>query len=248
MDLYPFRQDEASMCMGLDEAILNARIRGNIDDTLRFFQFKPSAVSIGLFQNLATQVDLAKCEEKNIDIVRRMTGGGSVFHDTGGEITYSVVLGIDKRTNDIIGSYRMICGGIVEALGELGVRSMFRPVNDVLVGERKISGSAQTRKKGVLLQHGTFMYDTDIETLVEVLKVSNEKLSDKFIKSVRKRVTTVRLECDHASYGDTIDAMTKGFSNVFGELQGSSPSDGLLEEATALARKKYDSREHLFLR
>lgn len=248
MDIYPFRQDKASICMGLDEAILNARIRGDIDDTLRFFQFKPSTVSIGYFQSTKNQVNLEKCKERKIDLVRRMTGGGTVFHDTGGEITYSITLGLDNRSKDIVGSYKLICSGIVEALKELGVESEFRPVNDVLVGERKISGSAQTRKKGVLLQHGTFMYDTDIETLAQVLKVSNEKLSDKFVKSVRKRVTTVRIECEQASYEDTLDAMTKGFSNIFGELHASTPSNSLMEEAKALAQNKYDSQEHLFLR
>jgi lipoate-protein ligase A len=187
MDIIPFRKENAALCMGMDEALLEARARNLIPDTIRFFQFDPSTVSIGYFQSLITQVDLEACGKHGIDLVRRITGGGSVFHDNEGEITYSIVVGANGELLDYTNSYRYICRGIVEALDILGLRAEFKPVNDVLVNGKKISGSAQTRRGGVILQHGTLMYNTNIETLSEILNVSDEKLSDKFVQSVKKR-------------------------------------------------------------
>ncbi len=93
--------------------------------------------------------------------------------------------------DDIIKSYELICGGIVDALRVLGMpKAVFRPVNDIDVNGKKISGNAQTRRWGVVVQHGTVLVDTDIRTMFTVLKVSKEKISDKLIKSVEERVTT----------------------------------------------------------
>jgi len=248
MDILPFRRETASLCMGLDEALLEARTRGEVPDTLRFFQFQPSSVSVGYFQSLESQINIKACKDRGIDYVRRITGGGSVFHDNRGEITYSVVVGAEEELSDYSRSYEVICQGIVEALGILGLQGEFKPVNDVLVSGKKISGSAQTRRSGVILQHGTFMYDTDLETLSQILNVSNEKLSDKFVKSVKKRVTTLKDENGIADPEPVLDAMRRGFEKVFGKLNDSGPDAQVLERARELAEKKYSDQEYLFLR
>ncbi len=234
--------------MGMDEALLESRARNDIPDTLRFFQFEPSTVSIGYFQSISDQVNLKTCNERGIDVVRRMTGGGSVFHDNHGEITYSVVMDANGGLSDFEKSYGVICQGIVEALGVLGLEAEFRPVNDVLVNGRKISGSAQTRRGGAILQHGTLMYDTDLETLSEILYVSKEKLSDKYVQSVRKRVTTVREEVGRADFDEALGALREGFTKVFGDLNDAMPSDDLIGRSQRLAREKYMDHDRLFLR
>ncbi|MBN1786641.1 MAG: lipoate--protein ligase family protein [Candidatus Methanofastidiosa archaeon] len=248
MDILPFRKEAAARCMALDEALMEARIDGRIPDTMRLYQFSPSAVSVGYFQSVRNQVNLSICEQMKIDLVRRATGGGSVFHDSSGEITYSVVMGIRKGSEDIVQSYGNICQGIVHALKLLGIEAEFKPINDVLVSGKKISGSAQTRRTGVLLQHGTLMYDTDIDLLSRILNVSKEKLSDKFVDSVKKRVTTIGMELGKADRQEAIDAMTDGFGTVFGKMDESTIDHDVLERASTLSREKYQNREFLFLR
>jgi len=87
-----YREDNGYLSMGLDEALLLLRANDKIPDTFRFYSFLPSCVSIGYFQRLESSIDLDFCKKNNIDYVRRITGGGNVFHDSLGEITYSVVM------------------------------------------------------------------------------------------------------------------------------------------------------------
>jgi lipoate-protein ligase A len=85
----------AYMNMAIDEAILDARINGIVPNTVRFYRWNPSAVSIGKFQNIENEVYLENCLKHGVDVVRRITGGGTVYHDVEGEITYSVVASKD---------------------------------------------------------------------------------------------------------------------------------------------------------
>jgi len=111
---------------------------------------------------------------------------------------------------NIIESYRVICDDIIFALKELGIDAVFSPINDIIVNEQKISGNAQTRRNGILLQHGTILYSVDVETMFSLLNVSNQKISDKLIKSVQKRVTSV-VDQTGASMEDLQKALVMGF-------------------------------------
>lgn len=175
--------------MAIDEAVIEGIRNGSSPPTIRFFAWEPCAVSIGYFQAIRDEVNLETCRELGIDCIRRWTGDGAVYHDHLGEITYSVIAPANMFPKNIIESYRLICGWLVKALGSLGIEAEFRPVNDILVGNRKISGSAQTRRGGVLLQHGTLLYD--LETMFSVLNVSRQKISDKMIQSAKERVTCI---------------------------------------------------------
>ncbi|MHC1599114.1 MAG: lipoate--protein ligase family protein [Candidatus Methanofastidiosia archaeon] len=234
--------------MSIDEALLEARLAGEMDDTIRFYQFSPSAVSIGYFQSMRSQVHDGACIKNRINIVRRMTGGGAVYHDNQGEITYSIVMKISPKIREIVHSYEQICGGIVEGLGIIGINARFSPINDVLVGDKKISGSAQTRRNGILLQHGTLMYGTDIKMLANVLNVSKEKLSDKYVQSVSKRVTTVKIEKGHVSFEELLSALKEGFAKIFGPMHDITFPPTVLERAHELEHCKYDTESFLFLR
>ena len=147
--------------MAFDEAILTARIAGKVPNTLRFYRWKPSAVSIGRFQDLFNEVHVENCRKHGVDIVRRITGGGAIYHDYDGEITYSVVVDgkdLGCADMDMIYAYKVICGGLIEAVKILGTTAEFNPLDpeqcpNITIRGRKISGSAQSYKRGILLQH-----------------------------------------------------------------------------------------------
>lgn len=185
----PLEARPASEHMALDEAIAEGIRTGVSPPTLRLYRWRPSAVSIGCFQCLRDEVDTTACAEKGIDMVRRRTGGGAVYHSYPGEITYSVIAPERYFERDIKASYREICGWIIEGLASAGIEAEFRPINDLTVKGRKISGSAQTRRQGVLTQHGTVLFSLDRDTMFTVLKPSGKKLADKAVSSFRDSVT-----------------------------------------------------------
>src|SRR3989338_934619 len=187
--ILPFETNSAAINMATDEAVLEHVAKKESPPTIRFYQWQPSAVSIGYFQSLVQEVNQSECVLRGIEIVRRSTGGGAVFHDSAGEITYSLIAPENLFPKGITESYREICGRLAQVLQNIGVNAEFKPINDILVDGKKISGNAQTRKNGVLLQHGTILFDPDIATMFSVLNVGKEKISDKFIQSANQRVT-----------------------------------------------------------
>lgn len=224
------------MNMALDEAISESVGKGE-QPTIRFYTWQPSAVSIGYFQSLNDEVDTAFCASRGIDVVRRRTGGGAVYHDRQGEITYSVIAPESVLPQGITESYLEICGWVIAGLAQLGLAAEFKPINDVLVGGRKISGNAQTRRNGVLLQHGTILYDLDVRTMFTVLKVPKEKISDKMIADVRERVTRV-LDHTRASPQEAYEALLAGFTEGKDHASGSL-TDAEIARAGELAETRY---------
>ncbi|MCK5238566.1 MAG: lipoate--protein ligase family protein [Candidatus Thorarchaeota archaeon] len=179
--------------MAIDEAVMLGIKEGRSPPTLRFYRWNPSAVSIGTFQSMDDEIDVRFCTENNIDCIRRVTGGGAVYHDYNGEITYSIVIprGHTLAPDDIIKSYEILCQGIVSGLKYLGIESEFKPINDIITGGKKISGNAQTRRHSCVLQHGTTLLNLNVELMFTILKVPQEKISDKMIEDVKQRVTSV---------------------------------------------------------
>ena len=189
--LVGFEYWDAYMNMAIDEAVSEAVGQGRSPPTIRFYGWSPSAVSIGCFQSIHDEVDLEECRRRGIDVVRRRTGGGAVYHDRDGEITYSVISPESMMDADINKAYRAICGWITRALGALGISATFVPINDIVVDGKKVSGSAQTRRGGMFLQHGTLLYGVDPSKMFSILKVGRTKISDKDIASVEARVTSI---------------------------------------------------------
>ncbi len=210
--------------MALDEAISEAVAARDVGPTMRFYRWTPSAVSIGYFQSLNDEVAVDKCQEAGIDFVRRRTGGGAVYHDYEGEITYSVIAPEALFPRGIIDSYHVICGWILDALERIGVQAEFKPINDIImsegavgpsgepVGGKKISGNAQTRRNGVLLQHGTLLYKVDVPKMFSLLKVGQEKIADKMIAAVEERVTCIDKLKPGLSMDEVYMAMLEGFT------------------------------------
>ncbi|ASJ17603.1 lipoate--protein ligase [Thermococcus chitonophagus] len=235
--------------MAIDEAIMMARIEGKVPDTVRLYVFKPSSVTIGRFQSVKHDVNLEKARELGIPVVRRITGGGSVFHDEYGEITYSVIIGEDYHPalKNIQESYRFLAGPLVDALKDLGLKAEFSGLNDIIVNGKKISGSAQTRRKGVILQHGTFMYSTRLEILASVLKVSKEKLKDKGVKSIYERVTTIEREGIKLSREEAYELLKNSFFRAF-PLEFGELTDYELELAEKLIEERYGNEKWNFMK
>jgi lipoate---protein ligase len=209
--MIPFRYFDAFTNMALDRAIMESIQTGESLPTIRFYGWDPSAISIGIFQGIKNEVNLKFAQEAGVDVVRRMTGGGAVYHDRMGEVTYSIMGPLGLFPSNVIQSYQVICSDIVFSLYKIGIDACFEPVNDILTNGQKISGNAQTRQNGILLQHGTILYQVDVETMFSLLNVSELKISDKLIKSVKKRVTCVS-ELVHASMEDLQQALQEGFS------------------------------------
>ena len=128
----------------------------------------------------------------------------------------------------------------------MGINAVFSPVNDILVDNKKISGSAQTRRNGILLQHGTVLYDLDLNTMFNVLNVSKQKITDKMIQNAKERVTCIlkHVNVDKKDvYEALIRAFTEGKDHEFGAF-----SKKEIERTEELAEQKYRTDEWLFLR
>lgn len=235
--------------MSIDEAVL-IHAQENHQSTLRFYGWRPAAISIGYFQSLKEEVDLNECQKQHIDYIRRVTGGGAVFHET--EVTYSLIAPVDGQfiPQDIISSYKKICQGIIEGLKILGIESQFVPLNDIIASGKKISGNAQTRKKNVLLQHGTILLDVNVEKMFHILKVPQEKLRDKLIKDVKQRVVGVKnLLGRRVDFESCQEALIKGFEKALTLEYSKIPlTASELKMAKELQDKKYSLPEWNLMR
>jgi lipoate-protein ligase A len=207
--------------MAIDEAITTARIESLVPNTLRFYKWKPSAVSIGRFQDVYNEVHVENCRRRNVDIVRRITGGGTVYHDSADEITYSVVVKeTDFGTVDVVRAYNIISGGLIEAAKILGVKADFNPGDprncpSIAVNGKKISGSAQYHRHGVLLQHGTFLLDVDLKKMFTFLRVPWAKNIDDVVCVARDKLTSIGKQLNRkVGIDETYQALILGFQKA----------------------------------
>jgi lipoate-protein ligase A len=225
----------ASTNMAIDRAVLVTNSKGEVPPTVRFFGWSPPAISIGYFQSLEGEVDLDACRKFDVDYVRRMTGGGAVFHEK--EVTYSIVIpeSHPEIPKNIMDSYGRICGALIKGLRHLGIESEYVPINDIITDGKKISGSAQTRKARTVLQHGTVLIDVDVDKMFSLLRVPDEKIKDKLIADVKQRVTSIKhVLGKEIPFKEVAGAMKAGFE---GEFHVELVEGMLTEEEIALTRK-----------
>ena len=158
----------------LDEAILEAHIAGEVPSTLHFYVRAQPTISIGYFQKVSESIDAAEAERRGVAIVRRKSGGSSIYTDPG-QLIYGLVVHERELPASRSDSFRAVCTALAAAISAFGVDARYRPMNDIEVGGRKVSGNAQLRRKGSVLQHGTVIVDTDLEAMDAVLRVDRSK-------------------------------------------------------------------------
>jgi len=207
--------------MAIDEAILTAKIRNLAPNTIRFYCWNPSAVSIGKFQNIENEIHLSNCSKHGVDVVRRITGGGTVYHDAEGEITYSVAANKkDLKAETINAVYTKFYGGMVEALKILGIKADFNEGNaktcpNLTVNGKKISGSAQSHKKGTVLQHGTLLVNVNLQKMFTILRVPWATTCMQVVNIAKNRITSIQKEtARNIPISDVEQALIQGFQKA----------------------------------
>ena len=156
------------------------------DSFLLFYINQPSII-IGRNQNTIEEINTDFVEQNGIIPVRRLSGGGAVYHDLG-NLNYSF---LTKDDGESFRNFKKFTQPVIDALAKMGVEAELSGRNDILAGGKKISGNAQYSTRGRMFSHGTLMFDTEIDAVVSALKVSKEKIESKGIKSIRSRVTNI---------------------------------------------------------
>ena len=166
------------------------------------------AVIVGVNQNAINEVNLAYTEEKGIKVVRRLTGGGTVYHDQN-NLCYTIIAPFNSQEDN----YKKFTGPVIEYLNSLGVKAEFSGRNDITINGKKISGNAQTVYKNRIMHHGTILLNTDMSALEKAIKVNKLKVMSKGISSNRARVVNLlSLTKDKLTVKEFKDGLAKKLS------------------------------------
>jgi len=237
------------MHMALDEVLTRRVGAGERSPTLRFWRWMAPALVLGRFQSVRNEVDEEAARDYGIRLVRRMTGGGAMFVEPENVITYSIyappelVAGMSS-----VDSYAFLDEWVIEALRSLGIDAWYEPINDITSSDGKIGGAAQARRPGAVLHHVTMSYEMDAVKMLKVLRIGQEKISDKAIQSVEKRVGPLRRQTQ-LPREEIIGHMISTFAerNTEGGLAEDSISPEEFAEAEELERTKYATREWTYI-
>jgi len=156
------------------------------DDSFMLWRNEPSII-VGKHQNTLAEINLDYVNENKIKVVRRLSGGGAVFHDLG-NINFTFIRRGDHHT---LVDFRKFTEPILEVMQKLGIEARFEGRNDLTIDGRKFSGNAEHVFKDRVLHHGTLLFSSEMTDLSSALKVDPSKFSDKAVKSVRSRVTNI---------------------------------------------------------
>lgn len=159
------------------------------DEPILYFFINEPSIIVGRNQNTIEEINQEYVDEKGIHVIRRLSGGGAVYHDFG-NLNFSFVMPDDGNS---FRDFAKVTKPIVEALHELGVTGAeLKGRNDLVVGDKKFSGNAMYATNGRMFAHGTIMFDSEIDEVVNALKVRADKIASKGIKSIRSRVTNIK--------------------------------------------------------
>ncbi len=159
----------------------------DINETYLLFYINEPSIIIGKNQNTIEEINTKYVEDQHIHVVRRLSGGGAVYHDKG-NLNFSF---ITKDDGNSFHNFNKFTEPVVAALKKLGVNAELSGRNDLMAEGRKISGNAQFSTKGRMFSHGTLLFDSEIENVVSALKVKKDKIESKGIKSIRNRVANI---------------------------------------------------------
>ncbi|MER6911965.1 biotin/lipoate A/B protein ligase family protein [Streptomyces sp. NPDC000594] len=240
--------------MALDEVITAEVAAGRRPPTLRVWEWGAPAVVIGSFQSLRNEVDAEAARRHGIEVVRRISGGGAMFIEPGNTITYSLSVPEALVSGlSFADSYAYLDDWVLGALGDMGVKAWYQPLNDIATEAGKIAGAAQKRVvgsvagggtrtgQGAVLHHVTMAYDIDADKMLEVLRIGREKLSDKGTTSAKKRVDPLRRQTGLPREA-VIERMIDSFRGRYG-LTDSRVTDEELARARELVTEKFSTPE-----
>ncbi|MBS4179032.1 lipoate--protein ligase family protein [Lederbergia citrea] len=258
--------NDAAVNMALDEKLLDWHSEGKISPVLRFYGWSKPTLSVGHFQRVDRTIDFNAVEKYQCQFVRRLTGGSAVLHDD--ELTYSLVVSEQKPyiSDSIREAYFTLSKGIMAGFKELGIAVDYsipeehfkknatavcfeRPSDyEMLVDGKKISGHAQTRKKGVLLQHGSLPFSIDEQMLFDLFNFSSEEIRQKQRSTFSEKAISMNdVSSEKITYEIATKAFTKGFENGLNlELVPLKLTDSQWAEVHELAEAKYRSDEWNF--
>ncbi len=239
-----------AMQMALDEIAAETAAAGG-PRTVRVYQWEPSCLSLGYHQHPET-VDWNVCAQHGIDVTRRQTGGGGIYHDAVGDISYSITAPAAEFPSKLLNAYHLLCEPILDAFERLGVDAQFvdsespaiykpacylralHPAHDIVAGGRKISGNAQYRKRDAVIQHGSLTYsvltDRHLSTFVDP-SADAETFSD--------RVTGIdeQVDCSRAA---AVEAVETALADWCDAREGSW-TDEELARGRERAAEKYET-------
>ncbi|MCO6495372.1 MAG: lipoate--protein ligase family protein [Bacteroidetes bacterium] len=202
-----------------------------------------NTVVVGKHQNALAEINFKHVYENNIKVVRRISGGGTVFHDKG-NLNFSIALPIENE-NKIVNFIRFI-SPVISYLNSLGIKAEPSGRNDIIVGDLKISGNAEHhfRKEKLILHHGTLLFDSDIENLGNAIKAIPNRYSDMSVQSIRSKVTNIR---KLMQFDMDINKFSEGLAQHliqhFGVRETRGFSCDETDQIEALAVTKYETDE-----
>jgi len=237
--------------MALDEVAARAAAEGVC--TARVYRWEPSTLSLGYHQDPDT-IDWAFCEREGITVTRRPTGGGAIYHDCRGDISYSVVAPAKALPGDLLDSYEILCEPLFDALEGIGVDAAFaesersaiyepacylravHPAHDVVAGGKKLSGNAQYRQRDAVVQHGSLTFERRTERHLACFSDPDATPQD-----FDDRVTSVREQVD-VTREAVVEALESTLADWSNAHEGNWEADEL-DAARELADTKYRSAE-----
>ncbi|QLH81638.1 lipoate--protein ligase family protein [Halosimplex pelagicum] len=239
--------------MALDETAAESAAAEGVR-TLRVYRWEPSTLSLGYHQDPET-IDWDYCEREGVTVTRRPTGGGAIYHDDYGDISYSVVAPAEELPGDLMESYELLCEPLLDAFDGMGVDAQFadeerpavyepacylralHPAHDVVAGDgRKISGNAQYRQKDAVVQHGSITFAPRTERHLDCFADP-----DATAEAFDDRVTSVHEQSgiDRSGAVAELEAALRSW----GDAHEGNWSESELSRARERAREKYESRE-----
>lgn len=197
-----------------------------------------NTIVVGKHQNTSGEINASFVKERGINVVRRLSGGGAVYHDLG-NVNFTFIMDAGKRQELDLGAF---CIPVVEALAGLGIKAEISGRNDITIAGKKFSGNSQYIKDGRIMHHGTIMYNSDLDTVEKALYVSADKIVSKGVSSVRSRVTNI---VDHMEKSLPIEEfIVRIQDSILGEdYEKYKLSDKDLEAISKLRDEKYATWE-----
>ncbi|KGX89622.1 octanoyltransferase [Pontibacillus halophilus JSM 076056 = DSM 19796] len=254
--------------MALDEKLVSWHSEGKIPPVIRFYGWNPATLSVGYFQKLKGKIDLEAVEKHGYGLVRRPTGGRAVLHDK--ELTYSVIVSEkhEAMPKTVTEAYRVISEGLLNGFRNLDIQADFSIPEgklqqtgsavcfeepswyELIVEGRKAAGSAQSRQKGVILQHGSIPIEVDDVALFDMFIYPNERVKERARKAFGGKAAAINeVAATPKSLEEVKSAFKQGFAAGLDiELEHYTLTEEQIEEVNELAINRYKSDEWTYYR